>query len=200
VTGSLYQHNSSPLHLAASVPQWIREDAHAYEVGQTMSPAPSERRPAPRPFPSQSVSGQKPQTWNRGRRHFYSGSWHSCAFFDMIWSKRLYRATCASQVLDLTACGHPSGLPTRQQRTPHLQAGLGQKRCQEGARRHVTPRGVVTIGCGHLQLGFLPPSSSGMLCSHYRAQKDRIPDHLPSCECSICRGSLRGLGPCAPTH
>jgi hypothetical protein len=51
-----------------------------------------------------------------------------------------------------------------QQRTPHLQAGLGQKRCQEGARRHVTLVELSLIGCGHLQLGFLPPSSSGMLC------------------------------------
>jgi hypothetical protein len=66
-----------------------------------MSPAPSERRPAPRPFTSQSVSlDRKPGTEDVDTSIQAAGT---AVHSEMIWSKT-HRATCASQVLDLTAC------------------------------------------------------------------------------------------------
>jgi hypothetical protein len=50
------------------------------------------------------------------------------------------------------------------------------------------------IGCGHLQLGFLPPSSSEIVQAVTEHRRSRIPDHLPSCECSICRGEPSWTG------
>jgi hypothetical protein len=93
-----------------------------------MSPAPSERRPAPRPF-----------TLSR----FLDRSRKPAEDVDTLF--RLAQLCILKYDLEQKAlpsylrlpglgpdglCGHPSGLPTRQQRTPHLQAGLGQKRCR----------------------------------------------------------------------
>jgi hypothetical protein len=165
-----------------------------------MSPAPSERRPAPRPFTSQSVSGQKPQTWNRGRRHLFRQLAQLCILkYDL--EQKAHRATCASQVLDLTAC-----VGIRLDFLPASSARHISKLVLDRSDVRKVPVGMsrlveLSLGCGHLQLGFLPPSSSGMLCKLSLQSTEGVgylTIYLPA-SARFVAGSLRGLGPCAPT-
>jgi hypothetical protein len=171
MTGSLYQHNSSPLS-RAGVPQWIERMLTRVRSGV---------RPCPQLHQNAVLhQGHSPPSrfLDRSRKPGTEDvdtsiqAADSCAFFDMIWAKAL------PSYLRLPGLGPDpvwASVWTSYPPAAHAtsQAGLGQKRCQEGARRHVTPRGVVTHRVWPLAAR-LPTAVEfrDVVQAQYRAQKE----------------------------